>query len=779
MYPANRNSFAALGDVLVDRATLCRAILAPLGAIDRRANQPWAGYVIALQTLKSMFESGKKSERLLESLKSDPALGHPRLNEIFPYDLATSDQAHSYESHFLRRFRRYAHSRSKDRNRESVSPVRTPFYLLGLPQEVRSVRSLSRYGADPGKLRRWPDVVLLDLTAKRRRSFGNGWRSSVQELLDALIEVYVDKAPPVLAVTDDPFVLQELRFHTLRDYESLRDTEYSVKRAPVDARFALNLSSNVISPEVAIPTFIATVDCHVFGTDGLRVVEEGLTIRRHLIAGGQLELADAIANCCNVLRRLLSLPGDPRSFHDFIRSRPEDLRLARAASKFDRFAARNRVESTLNDCGGGDPNGDIATFLKHFDQVVASLEKSHPGGAKFDQLLRKSPATHVPAIIILPTLQSAEFARWRLENDPFLWDVRMQTKSFCLLTPEEQDLGSTAGIERADSTQAIFFEPQVDTLLRALCWLPLQSVNLVANHASVSQLVRRLKIICDVAGDHPVCQSLRPIEKELQQSITSHLVDIDDLDSEPSRSRSDVEDLSDRYSGAGALHSRVLTLSGGSRIKVFDGSEIPCKTASALWHWSKTLARDLRAGDEICIFRDELVTVARLRLEVSTDATSLLETYHRTVLDARDRIPGQTLNERAEILWERMKHGIPEPDFPSLATVKRWLDVDNLLKLSRAEVRPHAPGKKEHYDLLMRALKVPEDLGNLLWEEGVFGTRSKRIRHGNFLHQLMMAVLVDPDAVRSRLPKLTHNDLWEISEYAAQFTEIVVSNEAL
>src|SRR5260370_19923766 len=64
LFPWNRNTVAPLRDILVNRQKLCDSIRGPLGRINGRVFQPWVRYVLALQSLRSVFDHNKKSSAL-------------------------------------------------------------------------------------------------------------------------------------------------------------------------------------------------------------------------------------------------------------------------------------------------------------------------------------------------------------------------------------------------------------------------------------------------------------------------------------------------------------------------------------------------------------------------------------------------------------------------------------------------------------------------------------------------------------------------------------------
>ena len=781
LFPWNRNSSARLRDILVDRDSLCDSVRGPLGRINARANQPWAKYVLALQSLRSVLDHNKRNIKLREAVTNDHALEHPTMFELMPQVGIHAGGSQKYEAKFLERLKRYTWLKPTSANKMAVDFVTTPFFLVGVGHDAVTVKALRAGGLDAKPGGRRPNILMLDLTDKRRRSLEHRWKEQVQSLLDSLIEIYVEEAPPVLAITDDVYMLQELRHGILKEYDELRSDNFSARRNPAPSHVILNFGKSEFSAPVVLPSHTPKVSVEVFGTDGLRAVEGGLQLRRQLIREGEMELADAIASACRTLQRILTLPGEPQQFSEFIHSRYEGFALQSQGARYDHLSARAALSSLLEHGGGGVRQIAIEQFLNTFSSVILSIEKQHPGRRRFDQCIRRVIDKKQTAIVVMPNKTALDFAKWRVDNDPFLFDLRMAAERFTLIDREGAVEVLREGRASDRSMNVVFIEPSFETLLLVVAQTrPEHEIVIIFNHTSAEQLCRRLHVLNGLEGIGAVASTLTPIEAQGRSASSSHISDIGDLDSEVRAVQHSIVDYTDRYSGsASGGPPRVLILSGGDRIKVFDGSEIPVYESDASYPWSKAFAKDIRVGDEICLFRTDLVESARAILKLSARAPDFLAKYHTTVASAAAKLPGEDLNGRVLALRERILQLNANADLPAIQMIRRWIEVEELAHVPRDEVRPHAPRTKENYDLLMRALGVGDLLANILWEEGVFGTRSVRIKTGAFFHQLLMAVLIDPDGVGSRLPQLDSIDLWKVNQVAEGYVETVVANEAI
>jgi len=213
--------------------------------------------------------------------------------------------------------------------------------------------------------------------------------------------------------------------------------------------------------------------------------------------------------------------------------------------------------------------------------------------------LRRAISKRERAIIVMPNALTLGFAQWRMTNDPFLFDVKLAADYVALCVRLEAIRNDAETGNRQTHPRVIFFEPHLDTLLFVLGQAkPFESISIVSNHAGAEQLSRKLRIIVDLAGTIPFVDVLLPIVTELQKAASTHLSDIGDLNTEVRPMRNPLADYSDRYAAAGGGQFRILSLSSGARIQVYDGSEIPVFEEDVAHPWSKLPARTIRAGED-------------------------------------------------------------------------------------------------------------------------------------------------------------------------------------
>ena len=186
---------------------------------------------------------------------------------------------------------------------------------------------------------------------------------------------------------------------------------------------------------------------------------------------------------------------------------------------------------------------------------------------------------------------------------------------------------------------------------------------------------------------------------------------------------------------------------------------LPFYDPDALQVFSQKLAKDLKTGDQICVFTSDFVSMAREKLNLTANASEVLPLYHRTVANAATKLPGDNMTSKVKALREKMLELEPGLNLPSIQAMRYWIDVASLVDAPRNEVLPQAPRDRHHYLCFMRALGISEDLSHHYWDFGIFWTRSIRIRSGSAFHQVFMGILIDPHGAyfpASRQPPPRH-----------------------
>ena len=778
-FPWNRNATASQRTLLVDREFLDRAVMGPLNRLEpTRPPHAAFGYIMALHSLRHITSNGKRNARLAKALKADPGLLHPTLFDMMPQCGIYHDRIQSYDDQFLRRLRRYTWiGGCQNHMAAATDALRTPFFLFGIHDKAATVKSLRAVGLDPKRGGRQPNLVLLDLRRGARERMQH-WRQTLPTFLGILSDLYGPATPPALAITDDPFVLQGLRWEVLKRYDIRRNAIPSNDR-PLRAMTVLSSNPDPLEQQ-ELAGGASAIEIHVdaYGTDVLNLVESGLKLRRSLAVAGDQENADTVTQAISVAQTLVGLPGSVAQLYEFLNAHYEGNERQALGERFDHQAPISTMRAALHRGLAGPHHSALSKFLTSFDSLCKSAEANNPSRRLFDESLRRLLQPAGRAMLVCSSEFICGFVAWRIENDPNLVGMRDSVTDRLTIADRREALEGLARAARDhDHFDRLFFvEPQADDLLHVLVSQS-RSVEafVLSNLARAEQTLRRVRILLDLPGTEPVRPMLESVKTELERVLGARTSEIPDLEIEMPLPRFGMLDLT--VAGVPAAGARrVLTTSSGLRIRAYDGSELAVYDPDALQVFSRRLAKDLRPDDRVCVFSPDFVAMAREKLNLTRDAPEILALYHKTVLQAVQRLDGRDIAAKIVTLRHRMLRIDPPLDLPGDQAMRYWIGIAHLANEPRDKVTPHAPRDRQHFLCFMKALGIAEDVARHYWDLGIFWTRSMRIRTGFSFHQVFMSILIDPHGTASWLPANRRDEVWRIYETAEQHVVTVVDN---
>lgn len=775
-FPWNRSTEAAQRTLLVDQDFISKVTVPALNRILREDGNHYAlGYMMALHSLKHIWTSGKKNKKLEKALETDPSLIHPTLYEIMPQHGIRNEGFRSYHDRFLQRLRRYTWIDKQEKYIEAATdPLRTPFFLFGVHADAIHLQFFQTDGLDPRHGGRRPDIVLVDLTRRARSRLGKNWKHLLTLFLDVVTNLYASERPPVLAVTDNVFILESLRWDILKKYA---DTAHN---RPAPASVTLYAKPDLFDPETITPGSLSEITAEVYGTDVLNVVNQGSKLRRAFLEAGDLEISDAVGNAIYSIRNIVSLPGPPRQFHDFLDDNYDGYELFGLGARFDHLTPRSQINSVLQQGWAGTNHNQLSEFLEAFDKLCTSADTDNPGHKLFDKCIEGLVREAGQSIIVFSSQVLRGFAEWRVENDDALSGTRLAMGRKLLLVDRREAMEELELSQSGQSLfqQIVFIEPSADDLLHLLTLSRFpEKIFVLANLALVTEILRSIRILLRIDGIEPIQNNLLAVEKEFKRALSGRVIDIPDLDATPPLPRLDtLLDLTTTSVSSSGL-TRIITTSAGLQIRMFEGSEVALYNPEALQVFSQKLAKDLKPRDQICVFDPDFVNMAREKLNLTANASDVLPLYHRTVADAATRLPGDNITSKVKVLRAKMLELKPKLSLPGIQAMRQWIDVTSLIDAPRNEVVPQAPRDRHHYLCFMRVLGISEDLARHYWDLGIFWTRSIRIRSGFAFHQVFMGILIDPHGATSQLPKNQRRNIWKIHETAEHHVMTVISNQ--
>jgi hypothetical protein len=427
----------------------------------------------------------------------------------------------------------------------------------------------------------------------------------------------------------------------------------------------------------------------------------------------------------------------------------------------------------------GANHSQLSIFLEAYDRLYSVAATHNPGARLFEDYLAKLSKQSNRSIVTFSSDLIRAFAEWRIENESTLSDVRPRLGRELILADNKE---ATEELERADGTQnpchqILFVEPYADQFLHVLVrpYLP-RTVIVLCHLARAKQILQRAEVMLQLDGIAPIEWNLLVVQEKFQQALSGHRADVPDLDTVMLPHHVSTIDLTGPQT-PGAGPTRIIGTSGDVQIRAFDGSELAVYDPDALQGFSRRLAKDLRPGDQICVFSPDFIDAARAKLHISATAPEVLTLYHKAVAEAAAKLQGQDITEKALRLRDLILKVDSSLSLPGPQSIRQWIDVGDLVDAPRDQVRPQAPRDRRHYLCFMKALGIGEDVARNYWDWGIFWTRSMRIRSGTAFHQVFMGILIDPYGATARLPEAHRQEVWRIYETAEQYLVTVTSSD--
>jgi hypothetical protein len=775
-FPWVRNIAGSQRGLLVDRTFLADAAHKVLNRIAADGfKSRTSGFVMALHSLGHLMTSGKKNTVFKRALKLDPGLEHPSLFEVSIQRGVTAEGLQPYD-HFLGRLRRCTWiNEAKERLRAAMAPGETPFLLVGIHPTAPAAKALRAAGFDPRHEGVVPHVLLLDLTRSSRDRLEH-WRRAVPGLLGVMSDLYGASSPPALAVTDDPFILQTLRWDVLKRYDQRRTG--ASDKTPTRARAILSTNPDIIEGQVIVATGSHTVRVETYGNDILSLVEAGLKLRKTFVHAEEYELADTVSDVISVAQSMVGAPAATPQLNEFIGHHAEGYERQRVGARFDYLKPTGEMKTALQQGLAGAQHGALSKLLRSFEELCDRTRASSASQILCDESLRRLVAQGGRVLVVCSSEFICGLLLWRIENDETLANVRARIGQGVVIADRREAVERLADGAAGRFDHVFFVEPQADDLLHVLVTQenPIEA-HVLCNLARAEQSLRRVRILIDLPGTEPVSAILRAVQTELERVLKGRSSDIPDLDDELPLPRVRTVDLTgDDYTPA-LGNRRVLRTAGGIVIRAYDGSEIAVYDPDSVQVFSRKLAKDVTPDDRICVFTPDFVAMAREKLHLSRDASDVLGLYHDTVVKAVRQLAGKDIAAKIRTLRTTMQNIDRTIQLPSDQQLRYWIDIEHLPGMARDEVTPHAPRDRRHFLCFMQALGIGPDVARHYWDLGIFWTRSMRLRSGASFHQVFMGILIDPHGTAALLRPDRREEVWRILETAEQHVVTVSSNE--
>lgn len=768
IYPAKANFLQSLNHITADRKEIANLAARQYEPPNGEPNR----FVTVSMREKDPFLTCLNSKHLDEGGGIDPTL-----SELLPHYFSGDGSGawSASDGDLLRRIKGQLGDRSWTRALNDLIQAVNDFssapdalLALGWRSSTEAVESVLRKLKRSGR----PDVIVLDLMRGTRKT-ANNWRPMTIRFLDTLTSVFGDELPGIVLVSDDPHVRTQL----LRELDKrARSANRIVNRlnpillaSPLGIPFT-TAGEGVTAPEASRLHPTAAIDYVVTETDRTAAtVVGGLeTLKnRAQVEQERLVLSEAIS----FLNRLASMPSSVKVLTNWLNEADVPLRVREA---FSWPSQRVPLTELINSSSYPD-----AAKLKSLVSKADDMWRAYENGTPFVQLLVRLIEEHTrgkeKCVLVFTRPTARKLAERFFET--YSYEGLAPGEGYAILRDRLRLVASAALNEelKRNSDSTLVFAGLDEEGLRMLI-----ADERIRGRAYVLLTARNaayLKSSLRAVGAIVGMQSLMPRINKLLSQLSAY-PDIEDaklsredfvlptfsfeagLSGHISESESDDPDAWKVILDSG----QVLARSPATTMYLYD----PIKGQAHTRGFRAVQVRSLKPGDQVFVMSGELreLTEAALKsagVSISHDKRfeSLLRQYHTRIAGlVEENLPGKSQTDKAEHLRETIQNipGCPH-DFPTVSTIRAWIDARRWLTTAFEENQPHAPRKEAHFKYFAEAVGLTPVESLLFWRTVIQPMRGTRRADGRRVSDAYTDLLMEQEsfAVHQRLdPAVVH-----------------------
>jgi len=768
IYPAKANFLQALNHITADRKEIA--------SLAARQYEPPNGELNNLVTMsmreKDPFLTCLNSKHLDEDGGIDPTL-----SELLPHYF-TGDESGVWSASdgaLLRRIKGQLGDRSWTSALNDLIQAVSDFssapdalLALGWRSSGGAVESVLQKLKHSGR----PDVIVLDLMRGTRKTAAK-WRLMTIRFLDTLTSVFGDELPGVLIVSDDPHVRTQL----LRELDKRAKSANGLasrlnpilRTSPLGIPFT-TAGDGVTPPEASRFHSPAVLDYVVTETDRTAAsVVVGLETLKNRAQMEQVRIV--LSEAISFLNRLASMPSSVKVLINWLNEADVPLSVREAFS----WPSRRVPLTELINSSSYPDAAKLKTLVSKADDMWRAYENGTPFVQLLVQLIEEHTRGEEKCILVFTRPTARKLAERFFEN--YIYEGLAPGEGYSILK-ERLSLVSSASLNeelKHNSESTLVFAGLDEEGLRLLISderiRSCAYVLLTARNAAY--LKSSLRAVGAVAG----MQGLKPRISKLLSQLSAY-PDIEDsklsredfvlptfsfeagLSGHINESESDDPDAWKLVLDSG----QVLARSPGTIIYLYD----PIKGQALNRGFRAVQVKNLKPGEQIFVMSGELreFTEAALKsagVSISHDKRfeSLLHQYHTRIAGlVEEQIPGNSQTDKAERLRKTIQNmpGCPR-DFPTVNTIRSWIDARKWLTTTFEENQPHAPRKEAHFKYFAEAVGLTPIEMLLFWKTVIQPMRGARRADGRRVSDAYTNLLMEQEsfAVHQRLdPAVVH-----------------------
>ncbi|HEX7893052.1 MAG TPA: hypothetical protein VF447_02600, partial [Terriglobales bacterium] len=604
-----------------------------------------------------------------------------------------------------------------------------------------------------------PEVVVVQATRAIRLD-ASGWKGRLVRFCLMLEEIFRDKTPGVIVVTDDPYVAFRLKDDLWE--QNLKREPTGRWRSPHEFRI-VGIPSTVDGDGLLVAGGQETLhpaprefDVHIVDTDVAKIANKLVRIANTVPAGRKA--ADSLFQAASFLSRLAALPCGVRHMSEYLAG-PEVSSRTRVA--FDWPAHLGAVNDFDRSVGLGDARETVMECLERGSKLFINYFQATPFAHKLASIISKVAAGKKRSVTVVFTsaLYRSLAERFLVEYDQYPDGVAYDSFH------DRVHLLSATHIEaHLDALQAstlVFAGLNEDSLCVLLTddRVPAHSIVLLTQRAS--QFLRAtLKSIIERM---PEFKSYKP----RMESILRQLKDLPEDASVLSTGNYVLPTFRIELSSDVAASSHetspdswVIRFDNGGYQFRRDTSEVyvydPASQQASDAGFRSCQVRSLEIGDRMFVMSTELREMVEqvLRdagLPIQQDKTfeTALRSYHEQVqIHLAQRFTQVALSEKVRAIREKMLELDPsqERDLPGPQAMRQWIDLGRSPDTPFDELRPQAPLREPTFKAFAQVLGFSPLEAAYQWQRVILAVRNSRRLDGRHVSDIYEYMLLQPES---------------------------------
>lgn len=733
VFPYARTAHRALRHLYVDKSHLGRL------HTYHQVRSNMRGEDVALADYHKTLARAKTLNGLALDGQSYDEFRHPCLDETLPSGPCVGQEG---RSEVFWRVRTKTDLRLISRSGKADDPKTARFYLFGLRAGDNLKSSLQALDKNL-------DLVLLDLTRTSRDRLGKDWLDRSKRFLEEL-DARVGEVG-TLAITDDPWTFDALRFEGLRRQAEPR------RKPPTPSSVIFAPQSDILVPAQAVPLEFSDVSKQeVLGFSGEveALLQRLRAAAKKAAAMNDRQSADTLRQLSGTIRRCASLPGSHEQFAAYVQAEISGIAAADLLTSYRVGGLSKQLSDGIGAWTQTD-HSELEGVLKAVNQVWAHTAKLTPMAPLLRDVIYKFKGVSSRTAVLMRNDLMADFATHVLTSDPDIGDTiksRIQKNMLHFLDKNGfDDLASLPSPKRNHIKTLIVVAPTRAQLLSLLArpWLP-ESLIFLADSDSLEGSVKDAERLSAYEELGSVRIRLRKFNDEGSRAVhrirfNAPLIEGDPSDDVEFPTSSVVNLIGSVKPGQSVLKFK---LSGEQVVLARPGTKLILQDRSrTVPVFVEAEAKDVDIGDSVCVIGEAFLEMARPILNITARAAEEIRDYHQLVGERFERVPGNSTQQK-------LQHVVAAMGLADVTSQRAgyWVDLEAQRDVPLHEVVPHAPRDRTTFLAFMKALEVSEAIGARYWTWAVIAQRASRLRAAMSFHDAYRTILVDNYAAQSGNP---------------------------